>query len=105
MTVEENRAAAIYALRYNPKGFTQCQLVMNNGEGGRCALGVMADALGIDVQDSYSNLGDDPYDELEELLNIDSMKIYRLNDTSHMTFAEIADELENNWSKYEPNWP
>lgn len=57
--------------------------------GGRCAVGVIAEAFGCDPTDPCT----DPYEYIQRY-GIRYAPIYRMNDFHHHTFAQIADYLE-----------
>ena len=91
------RRKAITALRYNPEGFAQGSLRMLCPDGSRCALGVIADALGIPLEDNMEH--DDPYSEMMDLIGDEEIgNICKWNDRDGLSFAEIADKLEETWN-------
>lgn len=103
LQVTANRKIAVEALRENPEGFTQCQAVLARGEGGRerCALGLVAYALGIKVSPIEGNWDDDnqeAYDLLKYYLGeeSDTDPIWGWNDKG-FTYEEVADKLAVLW--------
>lgn len=103
LQVTASRIKAVEALRLNPEGFRQCQLVLAKGEGGRerCALGLVAYALGVKVVPAGSEWDDgnqEAYDALKTLLGSerDVDMIWSCNDRG-MTYEMIADRLSDLW--------
>lgn len=101
-SIAENRELVLRHLRTNPGNFYQCHLHLDDGLGGRCAIGLICNALEIDTDQSHyseeeleANLG--PYGEVERSIGCDSDVIWILNDLRGMTFCEIADFLESYW--------
>jgi|SRR5271170_160964 len=106
MSQADNRRLALYALRFNPGNYYQCQLHLDNGLGGRCAIGLICDALEIDTDESHyseEELKNDegPYGEVEKALGCKADMIWPLNDFHKMTFPDIADFLESFWNLHE----
>lgn len=106
--VLENRAKWIKALRSGE--YTQCKGVMFDGQGGHCCLGVAAMIFKGDplIKNSLlplgSMIGPKPYLEVYKLIGTyngnKSSNIINMNDRLGFSFSKIADELENNPSKY-----
>lgn len=116
--VRINRSIALYHLRINPKGHKQAFATLRNSDGCRCALGLIAEGLGFDVPvqiirtnevtaeelGKYADLLNVVYGGIEEKLAIDPYTVWGKNDTQRLSFNEIADVLEEEWSEEERAW-
>lgn len=96
--ITNNRKIAISALKDNPKRYKQgTNALLVEPDGARCALGVMADALGIELSPAPEP---GEYDEIERSLGLDDSTysyIWQLNDADKLTFNQIGDALIYWW--------
>jgi hypothetical protein len=93
--IESNRKIALHSLRVNPKQFTQCELMLDNGRGGRCPLGAIADGLEIDIDYNANNIS--AYELVEAAIGTSYQFIYTLKDRYNFSYEQIADILEDLW--------
>jgi hypothetical protein len=96
--IEFNRLIAVDALEMNPAGYQQIRSRMTDGGNGRCATGLIAEALHIPV--SENEFSNDAYAELERQLGlplqIGSSTIFHPNDLGQ-SFRQIASHLRKTW--------
>ena len=96
-TVQLNRQLALNALELNQGAYKQIQGNLTNGQGGRCALGLMAEGVHMppDVVGA-----DKVYHYVENALGMTPAEvavIYRKNDNEHLSFRAIAKWLRERW--------
>ena len=103
MNLKEKRAKAVRVLRENPDGYVQIKGSYSEGRG-RCAMGLIATAFGVDaeiveyskIMSVVEELGMDFYEEGDVLPPIRDADIYVMNDDG-MSFKAIGDQLAAAW--------
>lgn len=98
MMITPERAIALYHLRQNPQNRTQIMGNLTDGCNGRCALGLVAEAFGLELADELGVECGDVYEDIKERLDTLVSNFYRPNDTYGYSFAKIADTLEYMWT-------
>jgi hypothetical protein len=103
----QNRLAYLLDLRNNPRRRSQIQTHLWDGGNGFCAIGLGLDKLGAfpeDPEEYWDSEGEQSYyDQFKEWLDLSTEQsefVWFLNDAENKTFAQIADELEENWRNY-----
>lgn len=95
--VAVNRRKFIDGLRFNPNGYTRITGNLTNHGLGRCAIGAGCEYLGISLA-TASSFSTGIYDAFEKALDLDdSSLVYRMNDNKRLSYAEVADEMAENW--------
>lgn len=105
MSVETDRAVALYHLRVNPKNRQKIKGYLTDGCNGRCAIGLIAEAFDIPIaptrnvpmNDSSFAVCNAAFAQLEERLGIKDRihRVWMWNDQFEpTTFAEVADKME-----------
>ena len=98
--IELNRRFALTVLRSNPSNRDQIHLDLSDYCNGRCAVGLLAEAFGVEVtNEADTHLK--AYEIVNDKLYFDVDEIWRMNDRKYLSFAAIADELERLWSTAE----
>lgn len=101
------RELALYHLRINPQNRKQGRTFLYNPESDTyCALGLLGEAFGYDVVNSYASekIQNSIYTEMCKALGIWSSWVYIPNDVGK-TFSEIAAELEQLCKQYPDGAP
>ena len=96
--VAANRAKFLKHLRTNPDNRYRIDCSLTNGGGGRCALGLGLEGLGINLGNGFE---DEVYQAGADALGFDIddaefALVWRLSD-KELSFERVADKLEQKW--------
>ena len=75
--------------------YTQIFAMLGNGPGRRCALGVLADVVGLDGENEATSYG--TIRELSGASALQTNEVLQMNDTYGWTFEQIADRVEEHY--------
>jgi len=88
------RMIALAALETNPGGFTFIRRNLKDNQGGRCAIGLIGEALHVSPDFNYDTT---VYYTVASLLDTPSQTIWYQNDQIHATYAQVAAALRRMW--------